>query len=289
MDKKEILYDLIVCTCDAYEDTWIPFFTLLKAYWPGADSLRIILTTEKKDFTFPGLDIICAKTGMTRRNKSKPWGARILASLELIQAPLVLFMLDDFFINRPVRVKDIDDFAEEMLKSKNWGRLELNPQGMRKGETVEFDKRLVSINSGEPYRVNAQPALWRKNALMDILRSHESAWDFEHRGTIRSQRSPWLFVRLSNTWDNGSNSVVIHHITDDGIRRGRWRAEIVCDLFKKHGISVDLSKRGFYERIPDNNSNSKEKSLIRRVCRKDILQAVFRRLQNSWSEYKSFR
>ena len=40
---------MLVNSCDAYEDLWQPFFTLLKRYFAPLD-MRILLNTESKDF-----------------------------------------------------------------------------------------------------------------------------------------------------------------------------------------------------------------------------------------------
>jgi len=131
----EAKFDLLVCTCDSYEDAWTPFFTLLKKHWPDAERLRIILTTETKDFSFPGLRIVCARTGVRRRGKSKPWGARMIASLDLVKAPLVLWMLDDFFVNRPVCTAVLRTFAAKMC-IHDWDSVELIPLGDKKGTSL---------------------------------------------------------------------------------------------------------------------------------------------------------
>ena len=47
---------MLVNSCDAYEDLWQPFFTLLKRYFAPLD-MRILLNTESKDFRFEGLNI----------------------------------------------------------------------------------------------------------------------------------------------------------------------------------------------------------------------------------------
>ena len=52
---------IVVNTCDAFEDCWVPFFTLLKTYWPSC-SIKMLLTTFEKNFTFKGLDIDCLLT-----------------------------------------------------------------------------------------------------------------------------------------------------------------------------------------------------------------------------------
>lgn len=42
-------YALLVNTCDKFEDCWIPFFSLLKKYWPDCSG-KIYLNTEYKSY-----------------------------------------------------------------------------------------------------------------------------------------------------------------------------------------------------------------------------------------------
>ncbi len=53
---------VFVSSRDDYEDCWVPFFTLLKKYWPDC-RLPIVLNTQQKHFAFDGLDITCTRTG----------------------------------------------------------------------------------------------------------------------------------------------------------------------------------------------------------------------------------
>ena len=51
---------VFVSSRDDYEDCWVPFFTLLKKYWPDC-RLPIVLNTQQKHFAFD--DITCTRTG----------------------------------------------------------------------------------------------------------------------------------------------------------------------------------------------------------------------------------
>ena len=175
-----------------------------------------------------------------------------------------------------------------MLSNSDWGRLELNPQGVRKGVSWTLDPRLVLIAPLEDYRVNCQTALWRVECLQQVLRPHESPWEFELRGSVRTQKSSWQFARLANGWNHGKDTSIIHPITDDAIRRGSWRREIVEPLFAELGMTFDLSRRGFYEQPATKQSTNHRKG-FRKVIRRDLLSIIFSRMERLWSNYRSFR
>lgn len=278
-------YDLIVCTCDAYEDTWLPFFTLLKKHWPDAENLRIILTTETKDFIFPGLTIICAKTGMNWRGKPNPWGKIILTSLNLVKAPLMLFMLDDFFIDRTVHIDLLKSIATKMLDNK-WDTVELIPQGDKTGKALPEEPNLVEIDRDSPYRVNTQAALWRPDAIQLLLRAHESPWQFEHRGTVRAGKTGLRFMRLINNCRDTMCGPVISYAAGGGLLRGRWKRENVVNLFAQNCIEVNYLDRGFWE-PPCEKQPVASRTVLGKTFRKDILSRTWRLICDQWSLYQS--
>jgi hypothetical protein len=278
-------YDLIVCTCDAYEDTWFPFFTLLKKYWPGAEHLRIILTTELKDFVFPGLAITCAKAGKDWRGRSQPWGKTLLASLKLVEAPLSLFMLDDFFINRTVHVDLLNSLADKMIEHK-WDTVELIPQGNKTGLESPDVPCLVEIDIDTPYRVNTQAALWRPAALRQLLKTHESPWQFETRGTVRARKTGLRFMRQVNNCHKTAGEAIISYAAGGGLVRGKWKREDVVDLFTQNCIEVNYLRRGFWEPKREEQSTARRTG-VKKVFRKDLLSLTWRLICDQWSLYRS--
>ena len=92
---------LLINTCDNYDDTWIPFFTLLSNYWGCPYS--IYLNTEEKNISFNGLDI-----EVINHSKNMKWSDRLIDSLKKIKTKYVILMLDDFLINADVKQDKID-------------------------------------------------------------------------------------------------------------------------------------------------------------------------------------
>ncbi len=103
---------LLINTCDAYEDLWMPFFTLLKKYFSPLH-MRILLNTETKNFHFDGLQI------ETVHSSAKSYGARMRDALNHVDAEYVLLMLDDFFLRRPVEMGRLADIVSWMDADKD--------------------------------------------------------------------------------------------------------------------------------------------------------------------------
>lgn len=173
-------YTVIYNTCDKYESLWKGFFSLFKKYWPTYSNI-IIINTEKKKYSFPGLRLI-------RPNKSGigvSWSQRLINSLDTVTTPYVITILDDFWLKSLVNEKEIQKCVRRMNKDKSikcytfaWQPGPNKPDLLQKNYEVRgrFAK----------YRVNAQIALWRVDYLKKILRSYESPWQFELSGSFRS-------------------------------------------------------------------------------------------------------
>lgn len=93
---------LLINTCDNYEDTWIPFFSLLSNYW-GECPYSIYLNTEEKNISYNNLDI-----EVINHSKNMQWSDRLIDSLKKIKTKYVILMLDDFFINADVNQDKLD-------------------------------------------------------------------------------------------------------------------------------------------------------------------------------------
>src|SRR5688572_20936347 len=101
------LYSIVVNTTDSFEDCWQPFFKLFDKYWAGSKP-SIFLNTETKDFSYSGLDITCSKVAGSNPTSRIAWGECLLRCLEKIDTEMILYLQEDYFINAPVRVDQIE-------------------------------------------------------------------------------------------------------------------------------------------------------------------------------------
>ncbi len=232
----------LVNSNDKAEDLWRPFFTALKTQWPTMD-MPIVLNTESKSFSFPGYNI---KTFNICKSKRKyPWGKMLIETLKRIDTKYVLCILDDYWLEAPVD-------EEEFLKVFKWlddnpdiacfsfYPCELNAANI-KDELFE-GYELRPLLGG--YRFGCGVAVWRKERLMTFVRPHESAWEWEIWGTMRSPRyMDRIYVRKK-----GMPDVIPHGDPAKGgmVHRGKWIKEAVDKYSQIYDLSyIDFSKRGF--------------------------------------------
>lgn len=190
MSKSKQNISMVLCSCDSYDDAWIPFCKQLVRNWPGFD-IPIYLGAESKTFAFPGLDIRCPLSG---RTKYRNWSERLIKLLEKIDTEYILFMLDDFWISKPVDIDAFNRIFSYMIADKSMGFVCLKDEAGKKISVPEHLRRiptkypeLVQCLSKEPFRITTQVGIWRKKYFLKLLRRHESAWYFETRATWRSK------------------------------------------------------------------------------------------------------
>lgn len=215
---------LFVPSCDLYSDLWTPFFTVFFQNWHDCP-FKIYLGSNT--FIFSDSRVSVLKSG-----HGSKWADRTLDHLGQIEEPLILLWLEDFFLRSPVSRHAVDRIFQEFIaREAHMFRLVRRPGPTSLLPQCDFGP----IDIGAPYRVSTQAAFWRKETLMDLIKSGESIWQFEHAGSLRSGIHPTGFYAVER-------DIVPykHHV----VERGLWfpweawyfgRMNIGCD-FKRRKI-----------------------------------------------------
>lgn len=95
------------------------------------------------------------------------------------------------------------------------------------------------------HRVNSQAALWRRKWLLDLIRDHETPWEFEIYASIRSKRTSKKVLQINNT--NSVMPGIFHYGIDVqdgyGIYGGKFLHKNK-ELFDRYGIQVNYENLG---------------------------------------------
>jgi hypothetical protein len=261
---KITLFDdlsIFINTSDSYLDAWNPFFTLFKKYWPEC-SCPIFLNTEVESYNFPGLNIISTQVAKGEDVKLT-WSECFERGLAHVKTPYILYLQEDYFLERAVRVGMLEQLLDEMRSQKADSIL------LQRTDSSGKDSDLIwEISKSARFRISLQAGLWKKSILQSQIRKHESPWQFESYGSSRSRRlKEKLFsVNLRNFTQLDT---MIFPYKRTGIVAGKWVREIVEPLFSAHEISVDFSLRGFH----DKKKKFKRKSFFLRAI--DRLRSIF--------------
>ena len=234
---------ILVCSCDSYEDSWYPFFKLLKKYWQDCP-YEIVLNTESKKFSYDGLNITCLQAF---KDKTVPYGERLLFHLDKIKSKYVLLMLDDFFIRDYVNTERINNYLEVMNNNPDIATVTL----CNGFEDDDYDDGVLSDCCLRPkycnYKMNLQCGIWNREKFISFLRKNETPWDIERYGSIRCCHSDDKFYILKKEAIPPINYGKKEGLSW-GIVRGKWVYDDIVPLFEENDISIDLNQRGFFDR-----------------------------------------
>lgn len=226
---------ILVPSFDKYSFLWPMFFKMFKKNWPDCP-YKIYLGSN---FKTCGLDWVTdVKIG-----KDTTWGLKVSKMLHQIQEDYVLFILEDFFIVKPVDNVVIAN-ALEFIISNNLDCLGLHACPSPLPIVESRDKPFGELYPGQPFRINAQVSIWKKEALLRLLRPKFSPWHFETWGTQAAKR---MNVSI---W--GSYKPMIHY--EQAIGGGKWFKSMV-DIYRDNGMEMNFNERGFFEPGPPTLKN----------------------------------
>ena len=244
-------FAVFINSCDAFSDCWEPFFKLFKTYWPSYQG-KLFLNTENKSFSYPGLEIVPLQVASeVSPQKKLTWGECTIRALREIDSEVVLYLQEDYFLNDYVNEELINELSALVINNASIHCLHITDQCPKATKASKFEK-LFQIPKRIQYRVSCQAAFWRKEILLECLRPKETAWEFEKWGSKRAAILDHNFYAVDQKIVKKNEFEIFPYVTT-GIIRGKWSKE-VASLFKQHDISIDLEKRGFFDRAEESES-----------------------------------
>lgn len=211
---------VVIASCDSYSETWEPYNTLFERFWPDCPFPVYLVSNEEE---FRSQRILSLRVGA-----DVSWSDTVLAALSRIREEYVILMVDDFFLAGPPDSARITAILEWMDRATaNCVHLYGRPRPAAR--TTDL---VGPLPPGTYYRASAISSLWRKSVLTNILRSGETAWDFEIRGSLRSGEFEGFYSALKPCF-----------AFINGIIKGRWHPRSVAAL-RELGAAPDCGKRG---------------------------------------------
>lgn len=229
---------ILVNSCDAYEDLWNPFFTLLRKYWEDK-SVRIVLNTESKFFSLEGITIDCISC------IDKNYSTRIRNALSHIHTEYVLILLDDFFLRRPVDLDRIEQIIKWMDADEEIVYFNSDCTEVYADWEVDKYPGFRRIPPGAEYVLNLQAAIWRTKDLLSYWDRSVSPWEWEGIVSLRTINDKKKFY-CTTSWEN---AICDYGYMSEGmgVFRGKWVLDDVKPLFEREEIDVDFTQRGIYD------------------------------------------
>jgi len=211
---------IVIASCDSYSETWGPFGTLFGRFWPDCPFPAYLVSNEGK---FCSQRILGIRVGA-----DVSWSDNILTALSQICEEYVILMVDDLFLAAPADTARIAAILEWMNRAgANCVHLYGRPRPATRTTGL-----VGPLPPGTYYRASAISSMWRKSVLKSVLRSGETAWDFEIQGSIRSDEFEGFYSALEPCF-----------AFINGLIKGRWHPRAVAQL-QKLGVAPDCRKRG---------------------------------------------
>ena len=165
-----------------------------------------------------------------KAGKNTNWSDRLITASKELSSERILLILEDFFLRSKVNSSSINDLLDLSL-NENIPMLRLIPRPSPDLNNKIYDG-LGLINPGSKFRVSTQSAIWDKDVLLDLLEPDESIWEFEHKGSIRSQKYENFYSVFKPVL------TYRHHV----VERGKWFPWEAL-YFSMKDLGVDLSSR----------------------------------------------
>ena len=212
---------LVVSSCDAFFDAWRPFYAFLEKFWGDCPLDGFLITNE--------LEVRSSRIRSIAVGEDRGWSSNLLCALMQIAHPYVLYFQEDYFLTAPIdRAHLAADFAQVMESGA--ASLCFRARSERDAGFQPLNDRYGIVPLHSDGRTRCQVTLWKRSALQSILREGETAWNFEARGSARTQEMQILSYR-------SRENAPIHYLMS-AISRGLWMPEAVA-LCRAHEVPID--------------------------------------------------
>ena len=241
--KPDIYYPdadacILVPSWDGYRDVWAPFFHSFFKYWPDCP-YPIYLGANKMVFNDPRVQMLTVA-------ENTNYSSSLIAFLNQLSQQWIIVWGDDLLLKKyvnNVKFHHVIGWA----KKNNVGHLRLWAD--RHALVSVFASKnpiheipdFGNIQKGSKYRAGLTIGLWKKEILLSLLRSGESAWDFELGASLRSVDIDNPFISITS-WGAHDQLMVVN-----SIRKGLWTIEGVNHI-RDEGMSWALGKRAIEQK-----------------------------------------
>jgi len=230
---------IVINSCDAYSDLWDPFFLCMADYWADCE-YKIVLNTETKDYIPRSHIPFNISVHHYKSLGVDAWGARLISTLNDINSEFVIVLYDDFLLDGIVDQKKIADLVDLMSSNSRIGVIYLTKL-LDVSKESRPGNELVEVSPRADYRLNSAPAIWRKDLLLKFTAPNDNPWAWEYFGSFRTFSNRSTFLAIS---DKESDVYPYDYRKGGAIYRGKWVEEVINPIIDRHGLDLDLQKRG---------------------------------------------
>lgn len=219
---------VLVSSCDAFFDAWRPFQQFLEKFWSDCPLEIFLLTNE--------LQLRSSRVQPIAVGPDRGWSSNLLAALAQFPHQYALYFQEDYFLTAPVESGELArDFAAAIEAGA--ASLCFRARSQPDAGFQLLNDRFGVMPLESDGRTRCQVTLWKKDALQSILRDGETAWEFEARGSGRTQEMRIL------SYQRRENAPIRYLMS--AISRGLWMPDAIA-LCRDLGVTIDPFFRPLY-------------------------------------------
>lgn len=178
---------IYVLTSDNYLEALRPFAFLLNKYWRPNPQV-IVGGFTPPSFRLPS-NFHFHSLGSFEDYPVDRWSNSLIRMLLELDHDVFVFMLEDYWITRPVKSGVIDIVSDYMSQFEYVARFDLTGDRLHSGYATDYGKAAnVEIIKSDPesqYHCSLIAGMWRRAHMLKILVENESPWQVELEGTPR--------------------------------------------------------------------------------------------------------
>lgn len=221
---------LVISSCDDFCDAWQPFVHFFVKFWPDCPFRAFFILNE--------LPVVSDVLEPIAVGPDRGWSSNFRRALESISHEHILYLQDDYFLTRPVETQRILEDCAWCL-ANGYDSLCFRGYAEPQPGFTPLTSRFGLAPLDSDGRTRCQFALWKKSALLEILREGETAWDMESRGSGRTLDMRILvYARKADAPIQYLSSAIV---------RGLW-TEAALELCRTDGVRIDPPWRGVYRK-----------------------------------------
>lgn len=216
---------VLISSFDDNCDLWPLFFHYFFQQWPDAPT-PVYLVTNFRRYDDPRVVSLCV-------GSDTDWGSVITSSLASINTRYVCMLLDDLFLDRPVRTEQVNEVVAQIAR-RDGVYLETGRQS-DEGPLVEGTD-LRRIPASNPI-AGINSAIYSKQLLMELAKPGNSIWDGNKiMNAMNVADSPDLYYLRAG---------VPPLISFVEAVKGRFWKPVAMEFMEKTGVKPDLKWRPF--------------------------------------------
>src|SRR6266513_5442787 len=219
---------VLVSSCDSFFDAWRPFTVLFRKFWPDCP-FKIFLILNQLRIRSSLLQPIAV-------GPDRGWSSNLQLALTQITHPYVLYIQEDYFLTEPVQRNQLGADFESAIESDADSLCFRARTHIDQG-FAPINERFGVVPRDSDGRTRCQVTLWKRTALQSIMRSDETAWNFEARG---SERTTDLRIL---SYAHRANAPIRYVMS--AISRGLWMPEALA-LCREHRVEINPFFRPVY-------------------------------------------